>query len=67
MTAKDTVPVQATAPRVILPHDDAPLWVWHAWLCHGSSTDGSQGEPCPDGCEGEYVDPMRLQALEESR
>ena len=37
--------------ETVLPHRDAPLWVWHAWLCHGADPDGSQGNPCPDGCD----------------
>lgn len=37
---------------MIFPHDDAPLHVWHAWLCHGARTDGSGGDECPDGCDG---------------
>lgn len=42
--------------RRTMPHDNAPLWVWHAWLCHGADPDGAQGEPCPDGCDGSTVD-----------
>jgi hypothetical protein len=43
----------------ITPHRDAPLWVWHAWLCHGADPTGHHGEICPDGCDG-AADPARL-------
>jgi hypothetical protein len=47
------------------PHDNAPLWVWHAWLCHGANADGAGGEPCPDGCD-EAADPERLRVYQAS-
>lgn len=46
-----------------MPHDDAPLWVWHAWLCHGADPDGSGGSECPDGCYGDEVDYSRQEML----
>jgi hypothetical protein len=47
--------------RITMPSDDAPFWVWHAWLCHGANADGSGGSECPDGCAG-TADPERLAA-----
>ena len=52
--------------RTLMPHDEAPLHVWHAWLCHGADPDGAQGEECPDGCYGDDCDPVRLALMRET-
>lgn len=49
-----------------MPHEAAPLWVWHNWLCHGAYPDGTRGEECPDGCAGENADPDRIRQMEEA-
>lgn len=53
-----------TLSSLHVPAIDAPLWVQHAWLCHGADPDGSNGEPCPDGCDGYACDPDRLAAYQ---
>lgn len=51
--------------RTLMPHDEAPISIWHAWLCHGADPDGAQGENCPDGCDGEGCDAERLKMIRE--
>lgn len=54
------------AETMLIPHDGAPLWVQHAWLCHGADADGANGEECPDGCgDDAAVDPDRLAAYQD--
>lgn len=49
--------------RALMPHDSAPLWVWHAWLVHGADPDGAGGVDCPDGCDEHGTDYQRLELL----
>lgn len=61
LTADEQERVNAAQEAAEIPAPDpgAPIWVVHAWLCHGADIHGRGGDTCPDGCEGAPI-PDRL-------
>lgn len=52
--------------RTLIPHEEAPLWVWHAWLVHNADPDGAGGVECSDGCDAHATDRERLTLFREA-